>query len=296
MAGNKKPRGNLLWPLLLLILGNLNPRCAADHCSWRGSGLNAEPWSRTVEQVRLRCTEGSLEWLYPARALRVLLEPNLAAGPTTVCIKPARGFKGANVYLERAGRLQLLVNEADEAHLQLVHCFGSEQPQHVALFLQASPQLDLGRRMVAFQYELLSGRVEAQKHQQIALAEAMCQPCDNTQLLMAICSSDFVVRGSIKSVTHDSEHQMSQVEVSAKQVYRQKNRVFQQDEVSLEWTGPIKTLLQCRVKKGDGDFLFTGNEHFGDVWLGCAPRFKDFTAIYQAAREQGTNPCEFQLN
>ncbi|XP_030062918.1 meteorin-like protein [Microcaecilia unicolor] len=295
MSGSKKPGGNLLWPLLL-ILGSPTHMCAADRCSWRGSGLSTEPWSRTVEQVRLRCTEGTLEWLYPVRALRVLLEPNLAAGPTTVCIKPAPGFKGANVYVERAGRLQLLVNEADEAHLQLVRCFGSEQPQHVALFLQASPQLDLSRRTVAFQYELLSGQGEAQKSQQIALEEAMCRPCDNTQLLMAICSSDFVVRGSIKNVTHDSEHQMSQVEVSAKEIYRQKNRVFQQDEVSLEWTGPIKTLLQCRVKKGDGDFLFTGNEHFGDAWLGCAPRFKDFRSIYQAAREQGTNPCEFQLN
>ncbi|XP_029456558.1 meteorin-like protein isoform X2 [Rhinatrema bivittatum] len=174
------------------------------------SGLSAEPRSRTVEQVRLRCTEGSLEWLYPARALRVLLEPHLASGPTTVCIKPARGFRGANVYVERTGQLLLLVNEADdEARLQQVRCFGSEQPRRVALFLQASPQLDLGRRAVAFQYELLSGQGQAPERQQIALAEAMCRPCDDTELLMAICSSDFERREGVASSSPQRRNSIS---------------------------------------------------------------------------------------
>ncbi|KAL2297765.1 hypothetical protein Nmel_016328 [Mimus melanotis] len=89
---------------------------------------------------------------------------------------------------------------------------------------------------------------------------------------------------------------MSQVDVSVQKVYRQKNRIFQQEEGGGEWRGPIRTLLQCKVKKGGGDFLFTGNEHFGEAWLGCAPRFKDFMLVYQAARERGANPCEFELN
>ncbi|NXK62791.1 METRL protein, partial [Sylvietta virens] len=263
-----------------------------------GSGLSPEPRSRAVEQVLLRCSEGSLHWMYPARALRVLLEPNLAsARRTTVCIKPARDFQGASIYVERAGQLHLVVSEAQGARPRHVSCFSAHSPRRVALFLQASPQRDISRRTASFQYELLSNHSAAgPDFTTMALVKAMCRPCDNMELLMAICSSDFVVKGSIRNVSHDSENHMSQVDVSVQKVYRQKNQIFQQEEGSGEWRGPIQTLLQCQVKKGGGDFLFTGNEHFGEAWLGCAPRFKDFTLVYQAARERGANPCEFELN
>ncbi|NWX36971.1 METRL protein, partial [Notiomystis cincta] len=263
-----------------------------------GSGLSREPRSRAVEQVRLRCTEGSLQWMYPARALRVLLEPILAsARHTAVCIKPAGDFQGASVYVERAGQLQLVLSEAQGARPRRVSCFRAHSPPRVALFLQASPQRDLSRRTAAFQYELLGKQSAADPDlKKMALVEAMCRPCDNMELLMAICSSDFVVKGSIRNVSHDSENHMSQVDVSVQKVYRQKNQIFQQEEGSGEWRGPIRTLLQCKVKTGGGDFLFVGNEHFGEAWLGCAPRFKDFMLVYQAARERGANPCEFELN
>ncbi|XP_061471313.1 meteorin-like protein isoform X2 [Rhineura floridana] len=262
------------------------------------SGLSWEPYSRAVEQVRLRCTEGFLEWMYPARALRVILEPNLSsAHHTTVCIKPSSTFEGANIYVERAGQLHLLLSEAEKPRLRHVSCFSTRTAQRVALFLLASPQRDISRKTASFQYELLSNQsVTGPDFQKMALVEAMCRPCDNMELLMAICSNDFVVRGSIHNVTHDLENHMSQVEVGVQRVYRQKNRVFQQDQATGMWRGPIKTLLQCKVKKGTGDFLFTGNEHFGEAWLGCAPRFKDFRAIYQTARERGANPCEFQFD
>ncbi|KAJ6656423.1 hypothetical protein lerEdw1_003711 [Lerista edwardsae] len=284
-------------PVLQLLLWLQQP-CAADYCSWKGSGLSWEPHSRAVEQVHLRCTEGFLEWMYPARALRVVLEPNLSsARHTTVCIKPSSNFQGANIYVERDGQLHLLVSEAEEPRVNHVSCFSTHTPQRVALFLQASPQRDISRRTASFQYELLSNQsTTGPDFQKMALVEAMCRPCDNMELLMAICSSDFVVRGWIENVTHDSENRMSQVEVGVQRVYRQKNRIFQQDKASGAWRGPIKTLLQCKVKKGAGDFLFTGNEHFGEAWLGCAPRFKDFRAVYQTARERGANPCEFQLD
>uniref|UniRef100_A0A8D2IT38 Meteorin-like protein n=1 Tax=Varanus komodoensis TaxID=61221 RepID=A0A8D2IT38_VARKO len=259
-----------------------------------------------LEQVHLRCTEGFLEWMYPARALRVVLEPNLSSvRHSTVCIKPSSNFQGASIYVERDGQLHLLVSEAEERRLHHVSCFSTPTPQRVALFLQASPQRDISRKTASFQYELLNNQsATGPDFQKIALVEgrlgwevalAMCRPCDHMELLMAICSSDFVVRGSIQNVTHDAENHMSQVDVGVQRVYRQKNRVFQQDEATGEWQGPIKTLLQCKVKKGPGDFLFTGSEHFGEAWLGCAPRFKDFSAVYQAARERGANPCEFQF-
>lgn len=138
-----------------------------------GSGLSWEPRSRTVEQVHLRCTEGSLEWMYPARALRVVLEPNLSSAKhTTVCIKPASNFQGANIYVERAGQLHLVVSEAEETWLRHVSCFSTHTPQRVALFLQASPQRDISRRTASFQYELLSNQSTAGPDiQKMALVE-----------------------------------------------------------------------------------------------------------------------------
>lgn len=57
------------------------------------SGLSHESHRRDVEQVYLRCSQGSLEWLYPTGAIIVNLRPNTA--PTAahraglhVCIKP----------------------------------------------------------------------------------------------------------------------------------------------------------------------------------------------------------------
>ncbi|KAM4691130.1 meteorin-like protein [Rhinophrynus dorsalis] len=281
--------------VLLLLAGIGRLGCAGDYCSWKGSGLSRNPHSRVVEQVHLRCTEGSLEWMYPTRALRVILEPNLASSKhTTACIKPSVHFQGANIYVEKDSKLHLLVNERDE--MRKVHCFGMDSKHRVALFLQASPQSDIRRRTAGFQYELLSNQKAGPGFQKFALAESVCRPCDNADLLLAICSSDFVVRGSIKNISHDTRTQISQVDIAARRVYRQKNSIFQPDESTLEWTGIIRTLLQCRVKKGDGDFLFIGNEHFGEAWLSCAPRFEDFQQIYQEAKLYRTNPCEFPID
>ncbi|XP_048347993.1 meteorin-like protein isoform X2 [Sphaerodactylus townsendi] len=221
-----------LLVLSLLQLWLVLQPCPADYCSWKGSGLSWEPHSRAVEQVHLRCTEGSLEWMYPARALRVILEPNLStARPTTVCIKPSSHFQGANIYVEWDGQLHLLVSEAEEPRLRQVSCFSTRTPERVALFLQASPQQDISRRTASFQYELLSNQsTTGPDFQKMALVEAMCRPCDNMELLMAICSSDFVVRGSIQNISHDLENHVSQVEVAALQVYRQKNQIFREEK------------------------------------------------------------------
>lgn len=122
----------------------------------------------------------------------------------------------------------------------------------------------------------------------------------NTYGISALSFS--VVRGSIENVSHSSERHTSVVEVLAVRVYWQRSRVFERrvapgttQSVS-PWRGHIHTLLQCNVRPGDGEFLFTGSEHFGEAWLGCAPRYKDFLSIYQAARAARRNSCDFPLD
>ncbi|XP_070836975.1 meteorin-like protein [Chaetodon trifascialis] len=278
--------------------------CAADLCNWSGSGFAAGVDSRIVLQVRLRCTEGSVRWIYPGQALRVVLEPNLSsARRTTVCIKPSPSFRGASVFIERAGELELLVTEGGRPQQQ-VFCFRADGPHRPAIYLQSSPQSDgaWSRRTMGFRYELLANRSAAPNLGHSGI-QTSCRPCDDTELLMAICNSDFVVRGSIKNVSHDTARQTSLVEVSALRVYWQRSGVFEQQAATSgssrpvsSWRGHIRTLLRCQVKPGDGDFLFTGSEHFGEAWLGCAPRYKDFLSVYQTAWAARRNSCDFPLD
>ncbi|XP_028455028.1 meteorin-like protein [Perca flavescens] len=266
-------------------------------------GFAAGVDSRIVLQVQLRCTEGSVRWIYPGQALRVVLEPNLSSSQsTTVCIKPSPSFRGASVFIERAGELELLVTEGGRPEQQ-VFCFRADGPHRPVIYLQSRPQSDgpWSRRTMGFRYELLGNRTALNVgHSGL---QASCRPCNDTELLMAICNSDFVVRGLIEKVSHDSEHQTSLVEVSAARVYWQRSGVFEQQAAASgsprsvpSWRGHIHTLLQCHVKPGDGEFLFTGSEHFGEAWLGCAPRYKDFLFVYQTAWAARRNSCDFPLD
>lgn len=134
---------------------NTSPPSAAGSS---GSAAGVDP--RTVLQVRLRCTEGSVRWVYPGPALRVVLEPYLSSAQrTTACIKPSRSFRGASVYIERAGELQLLVT--DGGRPEEVFCFRADGPRRPALYLQAGPRGDTSRRTVGFRYELLRNRTAA---------------------------------------------------------------------------------------------------------------------------------------
>uniref|UniRef100_A0A803K2W0 Meteorin-like protein n=1 Tax=Xenopus tropicalis TaxID=8364 RepID=A0A803K2W0_XENTR len=103
--------------------------------------LPRNPHSRAVEQINLRCMQGSLLWMYPTLALSVILEPNLANGKySAACVRPL----SPNIYVEKGDKIHLLVNEA--------------HAQRVTLFLLANPQKNISGRTVGFQYELLSKR------------------------------------------------------------------------------------------------------------------------------------------
>lgn len=146
---------NVLVKLHINTNGGDSPYYDTNTVCSRPSGLLRDPQSRAVQQVRLRCTEGAVEWMYPSQALRVVLEPNLSsARHSIVCIKPFGGFGGASAYVERAGQLHLLVTEGGRP--EQVYCFRADGPQKPAIFLQATLQTDIGRRTVGFRYELLS--------------------------------------------------------------------------------------------------------------------------------------------
>ncbi|KAL4617902.1 meteorin [Arapaima gigas] len=292
------------WLALCSLCSSGTCSYSEDQCSWKGSGLSQHPGS--VEQISLHCAEGSLEWLYPNGALRLTLSPRLpsaAVGPVgsghsnsghiTACIKPAENFLGAQLYLERDGVLELLAGDRpDERGLPRVRCFNRQPGEGLALFLQATPHQDISRRIAAFRYELRGDwNARMSLESDPISSEGACRPCNDTEILMAVCTSDFVVRGNIHSVVNDKDLQVSIIKVSATRVYRQKYALFSGVGRLAKW-GEIRTLLECGARPGAGSFLFTGRVHFGEAWLGCAPRYKDFQRAYNLAKETRQIPCE----
>uniref|UniRef100_A0A8D0GL95 Meteorin-like protein n=1 Tax=Sphenodon punctatus TaxID=8508 RepID=A0A8D0GL95_SPHPU len=284
-------RGAAAPALLLLLVAGGAAAAGAPHssdlCNWKGSGLTHESHKKDVEQVYLRCSEGSVEWMYPTGALIINLRHNVLSSSSkhwTVCVKPFKDSTGANIYLEKTGELKLLVRDGEHSQNK-VHCFGYEQG---GLFIEATPQQDISRKITGFQYELINKGTASDLH----TLSAPCRPCSDTEVLLAVCTSDFVVRGSIWAVTNEAEQEESVIDVAVNRLYRQKSKVFRTAEEIGSWRGQIKTPLECGVRPGDGDFLFTGRMHFGEARLGCAPRFKDFQRMYKEAKDRGLNPCE----
>lgn len=100
-----------------------------------------------------------------------------------------------------------------------------------------------------------------------------------------------MVRGAIQAVTHDQERQESAIHLQVSRLYRQKSNVFRPAPEG-GWRGCVTTLLECGVRPGRGEFLFSGHMRFGEAWLRCAPRFEDFQRMYRDAEARGLNPCE----
>ncbi|XP_053712943.1 meteorin-like protein [Synchiropus splendidus] len=283
----------LLW-IPAALLSGAGAQYSSDQCSWRGSGLSHEAHHRDVEQVYLRCSQGSVEWLYPTGAIFINLRPNTEPSwghslGLHVCIRPHAHSQGANMYLEKAGELKLLLAEKEQASGS-VHCFSKDDG---ALFVEAVPQTDISRRITAFQYELVPSQGPGvHMYTRLHSGPVACVPCSDADVLMAVCTSDFVARGSFRGVAKVTEDH-SEVMVSLKQVLQQKSRIFAWGGARVRsWSGRVSLPARCHIPTGGEEFLLTGSIHFGEAWLGCAPRYKDFIKIYSSAQSEGSNPCQ----
>ncbi|XP_040893241.1 meteorin-like protein [Toxotes jaculatrix] len=286
-----------LW-ITAVLLCRAVAQYSSDQCSWRGSGLSHESHRRDVEQVYLRCSQGFLEWLYPTGAIIVNLRPNTVSSSGRmaglhVCIKPHTYSQGSHVYLERAGDLKLLLAETDQAQ-GTVHCFSLAEG---ALFVEAIPQTDISRRITAFQYELVPSQGPgAHMYPFLHPGEVTCKPCSDEEVLMAVCTSDFAGSGIFRGVTSSTKDH-SPVVVTLSRLFRQKSGVFVWGGArGRGWTGRVNIPSECSVHPVGDEFLLTGSVHFGEAWLGCAPRYKDFLKLYVRAQKAGTNPCQIDTD
>ncbi|XP_056136621.1 meteorin-like protein [Lampris incognitus] len=304
----------MTWPfaahwIAAVLLCRASAQYSSDQCSWRGSGLSHESHRRDVGQIYLRCSQGSLEWLYPTGAIIVNLRPNTepSSGGTPgfhACVKPRADSQGAQVYLERAGELRLLLGERAQAQ-GTVHCFSLEEG---VLFVEAVAQTDISRRITAFQYELVPSQgPAAYMYPYLHPGTAPCKPCSDEEVLMAVCTSDFVGSGYIQGVVKPSftssssstsgANNHSSFVVTLSRLFRQKSKVFVWGGTrGRGWSGYVRVPLRCSVHAGGDEYLLTGFVHFGEAWLGCAPRYKDFTKLYRKAQEAGNTPCQMDTD
>ncbi|PWA14982.1 hypothetical protein CCH79_00014302 [Gambusia affinis] len=271
---------------------------SSDLCSWRGSGLSHEAHRRDVEQVYLRCSQGSLEWLYPTGAIIVNLRPNTESSSrgtadVFVCIKPQTFSQGSHVYLEHEGDLRLLLSDADQAQ-GAVRCFSLKEG---ALFVEAVPQRDISRKITAFQYELVPSQGPgAHMYPYLHQGPVTCKPCSDQEVLMAVCTSDFAGCGTFGGAASGS-NQHPVVTVTLRQLFQQKSGLFARGGARGQgWRGRVSVPAPCVVRPGEDEFLLTGSVHFGEAWLGCAPRYRDFLKLYAEAVSAGANPCHIDTN
>ncbi|XP_061686797.1 meteorin-like protein [Syngnathoides biaculeatus] len=287
----------LHWVTVALVYRAL-AQYSSDQCSWRGSGLSHEWHRRDVEQVYLRCSRGSLEWLYPTGAIIVNLRPNTEPSSANgarlhVCIKPELHSRGSHLYLERTGDLRLLMAESEHPQRK-VRCFNLADG---ALFVEAVPQADISRRITAFQYELVSGRGPgAHLYPHLNPALVKCEPCSDEEVLMAVCTSDFAGSGTFQGVLSTTDKHR-QAALTLSRLFRQKNGLFAGAGArGRRWTGRVNISRKCGVPRGRDEYLVTGSVHFGEAWLGCAPRYKDFLRLYGTAERTGSNPCHIDTD
>ncbi|XP_012710923.2 meteorin-like protein [Fundulus heteroclitus] len=292
-----RPWATTLWVMLVLLCRAV-AQYSSDLCNWRGSGLSHETHRRDVEQVYLRCSQGSLQWLYPTGAIIVNLRPNMEPSlgrmaDVHVCIKPQTSSQGSHVYLEHEGDLRLLLSDKDQAQ-GAVRCFRMKEG---VLFVEAIPQTDISRKITAFQYELVPSQGPgAHMYPYLHQGSVTCKPCSDQEVLMAVCTSDFAGSGVFRDVTPGTnKHPV--VAVTLHRLFHQKSGLFAWGGArGRGWSGRVNVRAPCVVHPGEHEYLLTGSVHFGEAWLGCAPLYKDFLKLYAEALNAGTNPCHINTN
>uniref|UniRef100_A0A3Q2Y6K1 Meteorin-like protein n=1 Tax=Hippocampus comes TaxID=109280 RepID=A0A3Q2Y6K1_HIPCM len=243
--------------------------------------------ARMVLQVRLRCTEGSVRWLYPGQALRVVLEPNLfsSARRNMLCIKASPSFGGASLFIDRGGELEPLVTDGGRA--QHVSCIGAEGTHVPAIYIQTSRPggESWSPRRMGFRYELMANRSATPGPDHMSEFPPFIYSTNASALIHVCGLAERLAKSENNRAVHRQRSGVFELEATTPGSAR---------DVPL-WRGVILAHLQCGVKPGEGEFLFTGSEHFGDGWLGCAPRYKYFVSVYRTAKARLVNPCDFPL-
>ncbi|CAH0719470.1 unnamed protein product, partial [Brenthis ino] len=295
-----------------------------DQCDWTGSGLTSNS-ERGVTPVYLRCREGSVSWLYPRGALRLLFKPPLPADERDfkVCVRvirrpdppdlfhtlqlneteAAERFP-ARIFVEGARRLVPLY-APDDGDVRELRCFRSRHGQ-AALYVEAEPEEGPKKRVATFKYE---ARPLVRRHYDPATAD--CRPCSESELELAFCTSDLVSRGIIVGSEQREELDTTQLTWRLTKLIRATapgdTEVHDDDYYRYDTDNTVElrrsrrgvhahvqVAAACGAAAGAGEFLLMARRRLGRLALACAPRLAQWRALVRRRRADGSAHCALQ--
>ncbi|UYV63122.1 METRNL [Cordylochernes scorpioides] len=217
---------------------------------------------RGVTTVYLRCNRGAVTWRYPEGAVRVVLR---AGGPDFKACFRVQEFRGVRVFLEGRRKLLPVVPAAGgerRARVDRLRCFESHRGQ-LALYIEAEPRpRTLFRPILDLQYDL--------------------QPLGSLQ--QAIDD----IRGRVSQLYDDPDQDKTLLTVVSTKKSHDPNSLTS-DKMST-----LTRHLQCRTKRGTGEFIFMTREILGDLQVVCAPRLSEWKRIRRKAIQNGTHECRLE--
>ncbi|KAK3093146.1 hypothetical protein FSP39_011837 [Pinctada imbricata] len=284
---------NLVTVFTAVLQGFAHEIC--ESCDCLLSDLpNSEHGVRSVKTI---CDEGKIEWYSPYGALSIELKYSRSGGyracfmiesVSTELQVSEESWNNSEFPLSRrlppAASLKPLVS-INGNHKEF--CVTSLTP--VILYLEPVRTQEMsGLSHVKFQYLLESRNFKAELD---PIEE--CRPCSKAELIMAYCSSDFVIEGRMANVTHKEEESKSYVGVHVSRVIRQRDSTlfYRPHRDSKELYGHMVIPRHCGAKKSKGTFLLAGKVRFGEPTKSCSLYLDDWERIAANAVKDGDMLC-----
>lgn len=307
---------NFLWKALLLWILNavgVWGKYSQNQCDWKASGENEDPALGMVHQVYLRCTKGQVQWRHPQSAIRItfqFLDKNV---DFRLCIRPTSDSMGANIYrdipygdilpvvLQRRPDLEYM-NKVPNSELREIvtemlqrtrpreiQCFESLEGKAVLLLEAQNNPLHLNL-VTTFDYVL-----EPLTHNLLDLYHSYndCRKCNATELVREFCSSDFVIKARLMSVTPDVTTSQNYIDILASHIYRQRDSIFNPARNN-HYRGSIVRPLQCFTMRDHANYLITGGIALGEAKAGCMVRFQQAKRWFVEMTLAGLNDCDLK--
>ncbi|KAK2156288.1 hypothetical protein LSH36_217g05099 [Paralvinella palmiformis] len=315
----------MIFTLCTVRVGSL----VQDHCDttlW-DSGDD----SVGVHDVSGRCAEGHIQWRTPFGALRISLQPKIQRkselnATFEACILSSAYHTTVKFSLDdpETGLQPLAVLSSGLPRMSGELCFRSSGGPVVLYVESELLRESVALSLVQVDYDIrhLPGPGQRQ--------DKDCRPCTDKEVLEAVCSSDVVFSGTIDHVMHHPELDETMLHLKVTKMIRQRTNLatdthhrrtssgfrssyprlrFLTEYGVKDWPpneaaspsfsdpdiGQSDSLMiaphRCGIKKGFGEFLFTGRIRFKKTFLHCAPRVEEFVKLWKRAKVKGHNLC-----
>lgn len=282
---------------LLLFSGSvllIHPIYASNYCETCECTISEESSDvRAVRTVSPVCDSGQFSWynVYGG-ALRIIFRPRFP-GPFQLCLTVEAENSRVRVFQELSqspspyrlfGLPPSLKPVASVDGKTDEQCISSSTDS-ITLYLESERTV----KSTGFSFVKIYFSMEEKNEALFYDPLEECRPCTDAELITAFCEHDNVVIGSMASV--ENHGNQTHINIHISRVIRKRMYVFDSVTTKPYVTETMTRHKKCQVKKGPGDFLFTGTRRLGTLKLTCSPYLKDWDTVAQRAIHSGTMKC-----